>query len=446
MTTPLHVVGQSVPRYDGLGHVTGRTVFTTDRSFPGMLHLKVVRSPLHHAKVRGVDLTDAARVPGFVRALTHADVPHNVYTILGLIGVEPEEEFVLAEDRVRYKGEPIVAIVAETEAAALEAVARVHLDLEELPAVFDVEAALLPGAPLVTHWGNNTFMYEGHPCRRVRYGDVEAGFAQADHIVEGVYNTKPIEHAPTETTAAIAVPEANGRTTVYTNTQALYFSLDNTAIILQVPGSSLHFVGGTIGGGFGGKVDVIVEPLAALAAIKTGRPVKYAYSRAEEMQVSSTRSAWRIYVRDGVMNDGRIVARKVTSYADSGAYSRQTPYALTKHAANAAGPYLIPNVAIDAYCVYTNRVPASAMRGFGVTMASFAIEVQMDKIAEVVGLDPWTIRFLNAYRNGDMKPHRKLAEDATLIETMQAAAELVGHELPADLRAMTSAPRHPGGE
>ena len=446
MTAELHVVGQSVPRSDATGHVTGRTRYTTDNSFPGMLHLKIVRSPVHHARVHGVDLSEAERVPGFVRALTHADVPHNVYTILGLIGVEPEEEFVLAEDRVRYKGEPIVAIVAETEAAALEAVARVRLDLEELPAVFDVEEALRPDAPIVTHWGNNTFMYEGHPCRRVRFGDVEAAFAAADHIVEGVYRTKPIEHAPTETTAAIAVPEANGRYTVYTNTQALYFSLDNTSIILGVPGSQLHFVGGTVGGGFGGKVDVIVEPLATLAAMKTNRPVRYAYSRAEEMQVSSTRSAWRIYVKDGVMADGRIVARRVTSYADCGAYSRQTPYALTKHAANAAGPYAIPNVSIDAYCVYTNNVPASAMRGFGITMASFAIEVQMDKIAEVTGLDPWQVRFRNAYRNGDIKPHRKPTEDATLIETMQAAAELVGHELPPELRAMTSAPRGEGGE
>lgn len=444
MSPALNVVGRSLPRSDGIGHVTGRTQFTTDHVFPGMLHLKIVRSPVHHARIRGVDLSVAERVPGFVRALTHVDVPHNVYTILGLIGVEPEEEFVLAVDRVRYKGEPIVAIIAESEAAAYDAVAAVRLDLEELPAVFDVEEALKPGAPIVTHWGNNTFMYEGHPCRRVRFGDVEAAFATADHIVEGVYNTKPIEQAPTETTACIAVPEANGRYTVYTNTQAVYFSLDNTSIILQVPGNRLHFIGGTVGGGFGGKVDVIVEPLATLASMLTNRPVKYAYSRSEEMQVSSTRAAWRIYVKDGVMNDGRIIARKVTSYADSGAYSRQTPYALTKHAANAAGPYAIPNVSIDAYCVFTNHVPSSAMRGFGITMASFALEVQMDKIAELVGLDPWSVRFLNAYRDGDVKPHRKVMEDATLIETMQAAATLVGHELPAELRAMTSAPRRDG--
>ena len=208
-----------------------------------------------------------------------------------------------------------------------------------------------------------------------------------------------------------------------------------------MPGNRLRFIGGMVGGGFGGKVDVIVEPLATLAAMKTNRPVRYVYSRSEEMQVSSTRSAWKIYVKDGVSGDGRLLARKITSYADSGAYSRQTPYALTKHAANAAGPYAIPNVSIDAYCVYTNRTPTSAMRGFGITMASFAIEVQMDKIAERVGVDPWTIRFLNAYRNGDIKPHRKPAEDATLIETMQAAAALVGHELPEEFRTMTSAPR-----
>ncbi len=438
MTGDLNVVGRSVGRPDGIGHVTGRTIYTGDRTFPRMLHLKMVRSPVHHARLKGIDLSEAERVPGFVGALTARDVPHNRYTILSLIGVEPEEEFVLAEERVRFKGEAIAAILAETEAAALEAVAKVRLDLDELPAVFDVEEALEPGAPIVTHWGNNTFMYEGHPCRRVRFGDVEAAFATADHIVEAVYNTSPIEHAPLETTGCIAVPEANGRFTVYTNTQALYFSLDNTSIILQVPGNRLHFVGGTVGGGFGGKVDVIVEPIATLAAMKTGRPVRFVYSRSEEMQVSSTRSAWRIYLKDGVMADGRIVARKVTSYADSGAYSRQTPYALTKHAANAAGPYAIPNVSIDAYCVFTNRQPTSAMRGFGVTMASFALEVQMDRIAEVVGLDPWTIRFINAYRNGDVKPHRKVVEDATLIETMQAAAELVGHELAPELLAMTS--------
>ncbi len=442
----LNVVGQSVPRRDGMGHVTGKTVYVGDMSFPDMLHLKMVRSPVPHANIRGIDFSEAEKVPGFVMALTAQDVPKNVYTILCLIGVGPDEEPVLADKKVLYQGEQIAAIVAETEEAAMEAVSRVKLDLEELPAVFDVEEALKPGAPILKDWGTNHFIYDyehgqSNAFRKVRFGDVEKGFAEADFIVEGRYQTSPIEHVPTETTGCIAKPEANGRFTVYTNTQALFFTLDNTALILNMPFQNLHFVGGTVGGGFGGKVDVIVEPIATLAAMKTGRPVKYVYSREEEMHASSTRSAWRMYFKDGVMKDGRIVARQVTTYADSGAYNRHTPYAVTKHAANAAGPYRIPNVSIDAYCVYTNRQPSSAMRGFGVTPASFAIEVQMDKIAETVGLDPWTIRFINAYHDGDMKPHRKVVEDATLIEVMQAAAEMVGHDLPKEFKQMHSGNR-----
>jgi len=280
--------------------------------------------------------------------------------------------------------------------------------------------------------------------RQVRFGDVEQGFAQADIIVESRFQSRPIEHAPTETTGCIAVPEADGRITVYTNTQALFFSLDNTALILGVPFEKLHFVGGTVGGGFGGKVDVIVEPMAALAAIKTGRPVKFKFSREEEMIASSPRGAWRFYYKDGVMKDGRIIARQITTYADAGAYNRHTPYAVTKHAANAAGPYNIANVKIDAYCVFTNKTPSSAMRGFGVTMSTWAIEQQMDKIAAVVGVDPWTIRFINAYKNGDVKPHRKVVEDATLIEVMQAAAEMAGVDLPDTFKQMSSMERSHG--
>lgn len=440
----LHAVGQSIKRRDGLGHVTGKTVFIDDIKFRDMLHLKMVRSPLPHARIKGIDFSEAEKVPGFVRALTYKDVPKNIYTILTLIGVGPDEEPVLAEDEVRYQGEQIAAIIAETEEAAMEAVGQVKLDLEELPAVFDVEEALKPDAPILKHWGTNYFVYEGHHCRRVRYGDVEKGFAEADLIIEERYQTSPIEHAPTETTGCVVKPEADGRYTVYTNTQALFFTLDNAALILEIPFNKLHMVGGTVGGGFGGKVDVIVEPIAILASMKTGRPVRYVYMRDEEMRVSSTRGAWRMFYKDGVMKDGRIVARQVTTYADAGAYNRHTPYAVTKHAANAAGPYNIPNVSIDAHCVYTNRQPGSAMRGFAVTPASFALEVQMDKIAETIGMDPWEIRFINAYRNGDIKPHRKVVEDATLIETMQAAAEMVDFELPEKLKAMHSNDREGG--
>ena len=195
---------------------------------------------------------------------------------------------------------------------------------------------------------------------------------------------------------------------------------------------------GTVGGGFGGKVDVMVEPIACIAAQLTNRPVKFVYSREEEMQVSSPRAAERITIKDGVMNDGRIVARQVTLRVDAGAYSRHTPYGTTKAAAHMPGPYTIPNVWVDAHCVYTNRTPSSAMRGFGVTIGDFALESQMDRIAQDLGVDPLVLRLRNAYRDGDMKAHRKVVEGAALIEVMQRAADLVGHELPAESRELSS--------
>jgi CO/xanthine dehydrogenase Mo-binding subunit len=218
------------------------------------------------------------------------------------------------------------------------------------------------------------------------------------------------------------VPDQNNRLTCYTGTQAIFFTLDNASIILDVPGQRLHFIGGTAGGGFGGKVDCIVEPIALLAAMLTGRPVAFIYNRYEEMQISSARAAERIYIKDGLTKDGRIVARQVRCYLDSGAYSRHSPYGAQKAAAHFPGPYTIPNVEIDCYCVYTNRTPSSAMRGFGVTIADFALEVQMDKLARTIGMDPLEFRFLNAYRDGDMKAHRQLTEGAALIECMQEAS------------------------
>ena len=438
---PLMVVGTTVPRVDARGHVTGRTQFYEDVSFPGMLHLKMVRSTRHHALIRAVDAAPAMAVPGVVRVLTHKDVPANWYTILRLIGVEPNDEPVLPEDRVLFLGEQICAVLAETPAAAAEGAAAVVVDYEDLPAVFDVEEALRPETPAIKPHGKNHFVYEGHHCRRIRFGDVEKGFAAADRIFEHRYPSSPIEHAPTETTGCIVKPEGSGRFTVHSNTQALFFTLDNMALILGLPFGKLRLVGGTVGGGFGGKVDVIVEPIATLAAMLTGRPVKYAYTRAEEMQVSSPRAAERIYIRDGVMNDGRIVARKVTLYVDAGAYSRHTPYGTTKAAAHMPGPYSIPNVHVDAHCVYTNRTPSSAMRGFGVTIGDFALEVQMDRIAEALGIDPFELRLINAYRDGDTKAHRKTVEGAALVEVVQEAARITGRGLPRRFQAMSSLTR-----
>jgi len=434
----LRVVGTSVPRADALGHVTGRTQYFEDLLLADCLHLKMHRSERHHALLKKVDVSGAYEVPGVVAVLTHEDVPENWYTVLRLIGVEPNDEPVLPEDRVLYKGEAIVAVVAESEEAAREGAARVRVEYEDLPAVLDMESALAEGAPVIKPHGANCFIYEGHPCRRIRFGNVEQAFAEADHVFEWRYESQPIEHATVETTGCIVVPQANGRLKIHSDTQACFFTLDNTALILGGPFNRLQLVGGTVGGGFGGKVDVIVEPIACLAALKTNRPVKYVYSRLEEMQVSSTRSAEIFVVKDGVMEDGRIVARKVTCYMEAGAYTGHTTYGVTKCAAHMPGPYNIPNVWFDGYCVYTNRTPTGPMRGFGVTNADFALETQMDRIARELGMDPLELRLRNAYRDGDLKAHRKVTEGAALVEVIQRAAELVGHELPEELARMSS--------
>jgi CO/xanthine dehydrogenase Mo-binding subunit len=217
----LHELGQSLQRSDVPNHVTGRTVY-------------------HHARIKGIDTSEAEKHPGVARVLTAKDVPHNVYTILILIQVGPEDETVLATDKVRFKGEAVVAVLADSERAAQEAAAKVKVDYEVLPAVFDMEEALKEGAPLVNEYhGQNYYRYDSGASRKVRFGDVEAGFAQADHILEQTYTSSPIEQAPTETTGCIVAPEGNDRFTCYTNTQAMFFTLDNTSIILQMPASCI---------------------------------------------------------------------------------------------------------------------------------------------------------------------------------------------------------------
>jgi CO/xanthine dehydrogenase Mo-binding subunit len=436
----LKEIGKGTQRQDMLGHVTATSRFFDDHKVPGLLHLKVLRSPHHHARIRSIDISAAEHAPGVRRVIRGADVPVNLNTLLSLLDFGKDDEPSLAVGKVRYRGEPVVAVIADSEREAYEASARIKVDYEPLPAVFDVEEALKPGAPVVNEvYPKNTFVYYGkYDHQKIRYGDVEKAFATADHVLEQRYQMSPIEHAPTETNGSIAAPDTDGRYTVYTGTQALFFSLDTAAKILNLPSNKLHFVGGTVGGGFGGKVDTITEPLAILGAMLTGRPVRYVLNREEEMQFGPPRGAERIYIKDGVMKDGRIVARRVTSYFDSGAYTRLSSYAAVKCAAHIPGPYTIPNVHADVYCVFTNRTPSTAMRGFGVTGVDFALEVQMDKLAHLIGLDPAEFRILNAYRDGDMKAHRREAKNCALIECVQVAAEKAKWPIREEFKRMSS--------
>jgi CO/xanthine dehydrogenase Mo-binding subunit len=443
----LNEIGKPTRRQDITGHVTGRSPFYDDHLFEGLLHMRCVRSPHHAARVRRIDTGAAERMPGVVRILTGRDVPRNLNTLLSLLDFGLDDEPVLSTDRVRYRGEPVAAVIATSEARAREAVAKVVVEWEPLPHVLDVEEAIRPGAPTVLDiYPGNRFVYHGkYDHQKLRYGDVEAAFRHADHVVEGRYQMSPIEQAPIETCGAIAAPEQNGRYVCYTSTQALFFSLATSSKVLEMPSSRLHFIGGTVGGGFGGKVDSIHEPLAILGTMLTGRPCKYMWDREEEMQVGAPRGAERWYLKDGVMRDGRIVARQFTGYFDSGAYTRLSSYAIIKGVGHLPGPYTIPNVSANVYCVYTNRTPATAMRGFGITGVDFAIEAHMDKVAEAVGMNPIELRILNAYRDGDMKAHRRLAKNCALIECCQVVAEKAGVKLSPAMLAAASR-RDGGGE
>ena len=420
----LKEIGKPTIRQDILGHVTGRTPYYDDHLFDGLLHMRAVRSPHHHAEIRSIDTSAAETMPGVRRVATAKDVPHNLNTLLSLINFGRDDEPLCAHDKVRYLGETVAWVIADTERQARDACAKIRVDYNVLPHVLDVEEALTPNAPVVNEvYPNNSFDYHAkYDHQKLRFGDVNAAFARADHVIEAEYQMSPIEQAPIETCGAIAAPETNDRFVCHTNTQALFFSLGTTAKLMNIASSRLHFIGGTAGGGFGGKVDSIVEPTAVLGAMLTGRPVKFAWDRYEEMQVGAPRGGERWRLKDGVMNDGTIIAREFTGFFDSGAYMRLSPYAIIKGTGHLPGPYSIPNVASNVYCCITNRTPATAMRGFGITAVDFAIECQMDRVADTVSMNPVELRILNAYRDGDMKAHRRKAKNTALIECCQVAA------------------------
>jgi CO/xanthine dehydrogenase Mo-binding subunit len=434
-------VGARLPRYDGVAHVTGRTTFVDDVRVPGTLWAKALRSPLPHAAITGLDTSKAEALKGVRGVITHRDVPLNVYGHLSALGI-PADEPLLAEDDVRYEGQPIALVAAEDEETAREAVEAIEIDFEERPALLDVRTAADPDAPVIHQWGNWYPHFENEMDRRqIRKGSIEWAFEHADVVVQGVYRPAAIEHCPVEPQTALVVPEPSGRLTIYSCTQALYFSMGVVAAHLQVPLNKLKFVGGTVGGGFGGKVDTATETMTALLALKTGRPVKWRWTREEEFLCSSTRAPWHMEIADAVTSDGWILGRKMLTLHDSGAYARFSPYGLTKHSFHHTGAYTIPNLHFDGYVVFTNRVPTTAMRGFGVTSVSFAVETHMSRVADVLGIDPLEIRLKNANRIGDTSPNGVVYTDPSTVPTIQAIAEAIGHELPAEYRTMTRDPR-----
>jgi CO/xanthine dehydrogenase Mo-binding subunit len=433
----MKAVGARLPRYDGLAHVTGRTQYVDDVRVHGTLWTKALRSPHHHAGIVALDTAAAEAMPGVHAVITHDDVPKNVYGHLEALGV-PADEPLLAEDEVRWKGQPIAAVAADSEEIALAAVEAIKVEFEEREPVFDIRTAADPDSPTFHQWGALYPHFGPHNHRRVRKGDVEWAFDAADAIVEGVYRPQAIEHMPLETQVSLAVPEASGRLTIYSCTQAMYFSMGVVAAHLQWPLSKLKFVGGTVGGGFGGKVDTATETITSLLAIKSHRPVKWRFTREEEFLTSSTRAPWHIEIKDAVTKDGWILGRRMLTLHDAGAYARFSPYGLTKHAFHHTGAYTIPNVRFDGFVVFTNRVPTTAMRGFGVTSVSLAVETHMERVAEQLGMSSIELRLKNANRVGDTTANRVVMQDPSTVPVTLAAAKETGFELGDEYWEMTS--------
>ena len=424
-------VGKPVLRYDGIGHVTARTTYVDDVQKPGMLWMKVLTSPVHKGIIRRLDTSAAEKMPGVAGVLTAKDVPGaNAY---GLIPDQP----VFTPELIRFQGERIAAVAAVDEDTAMEALEKIRLDVEEKTPVFDPLEAMKPGAPLVRPEGN-VFQFDSGPTRKIRLGDVEKGFREADFIVEGQYTNRMNDHAPLEPQVSVAYIDETDRLAIHTVSQDLYFHLGFLAAVFNLPMNKIRYIGGTVGGGFGAKNDIHCDHVAGLMALKIRKPVKYALTRAEETLTTTKRGAWIFTFKDGVKKDGRIVARQVTTLHDTGAYSGMGPYVVDKNAILVAGPFFIPHIKVDGTCVYTNKPPASSMRGFGIINGTSAEELQMDRIAETIGMDPWEIRFVNAWRDGDLGATQFKVVAAGLIEAMKRAAELAGVNLPARLKAMSS--------
>ena len=424
-------IGKSVPKYDGLGHVTGRTVYVSDVKMPGTLTCKVLRCPYHKARIKSLDVSEAKKMPGVHAVITREDVPYNRFAMV-------PDNHVLAEEITRYRGQPVAAVAAVSKEAALDALAKIRVEYEELTPVFDPEEALKPDAPQVRPEGN-IHLFDGvSPVRRVRRGDVEKGFAEADFIVEGRYTTPCQKHAPIECTSTLAYVDESGKLVLYSKTQGLYFAMGDLANVFQLPMNKIKPVGNTIGGSFGVGNSVATDHIAGLLALKTGKPVRYQLTREEQMMFTIIQTPWVFRIKDGVRKDGKIVAREMHIIHDCGAFTELGLYATEKNANLVAGPNLIENLAIDSQMVYTNKMPSRSRRGFGVNVGQFADQVHLDRVARACGKSPMEIRFINAFHEGNKAHVGNVLRAVSTIETLQGVADMAGIPLDETYRKMSS--------
>lgn len=406
-----NAVGRRLPRVDARLQVTGQMRFTGDIRLPGMLHIKFLRSRFPHARILDLDISRAAKAPGIAAIVTAADVPFNG------MGAFRQDQPVLAGDRVRYLGDPVVAVAGETEMDAVRALDLIDVRYEELPAVFDPVRALEPGAPAL-HAGGNLLARQGLRC-----GDVESALASSHLVVEETYRTQVIEQCALETQIVVVDPTAIEGLTIYTPSSKPFAIRTEVARVLDVDPIDLRVVGVSAGGAFGGKSDAWLEPAAAVVATRTGRPVTAKLTRGEEFFASTVRHPVVMRYRTGVNARGRILARQVRLILDTGPYSCLGETTLRKSALMCAGPYRIPNIDVEGMLVYTNNSVSSAMRGFGVPQACFAWESHTETIARRLEMDSIRFRMLNAFESGDVTPGGQTLTNVGLKATVRQALE-----------------------
>jgi CO/xanthine dehydrogenase Mo-binding subunit len=425
----LRQIGKPLRKVDAMGKAVGATVYAGDFSMPRMLHAKVFRSSKVSAKILRLDVSKARSLPGVVCILTGADVP-NARLVSDMPGQTGQKQRkgsdvpVLAQDVVHFYGEPIALVAAETLEIAEKALKLIEIEYEPLPGVYDPLEAMEPGAPILYPPDNIVSRW------KIRKGNVDFGFEQADLIVENTFRVPFQEHAYLEPEAGVAWIDERGVITIRVSTQVVEH-FRSIARALGIPQNKIHIQGTMVGGGFGGKEDITVEIYLALLAMHTSRPVKLVYTREESFLAHSKRHPYIITHRTGVKRNGLITASRIEMISDSGAYPYLSPYVLLYSVVMAPGPYRIDNLHVDAYSVATNNPYTSAFRGFGGPQACFAYEQQMDCIAEQLGLDPFEVRRINYVKTGDTTATGQVIEGAAwLEETATRAASALGDKTP----------------
>ncbi|MGZ3637201.1 MAG: xanthine dehydrogenase family protein molybdopterin-binding subunit, partial [Ktedonobacterales bacterium] len=408
------VIGASLSRPDALGKVTGSRAYPADLIRPGMLHLQVVFAQRTHARIVALDTSEAEAWSGVVAVLTAGDVPYNRY------GLIDDDQPVLCEDVVRFEGDRVAVVVAETKEAARAAAARIAVTFEDLPAVTDPLAALDPDAPLV-HAGRESNVLLHVPIHK---GNVSRALAEADVVVHGDFSTSWQEHAYLQPEAGIAYVDEEGSLVVEAAGQWLHEDRRQIAKILQLPEEQVIVRYPAIGGAFGGREDLSMQQLLAVAAWKLKRPVALQWSREESMVAHHKRHPFVIHCTWGATRDGRITAVEARLYADGGAYA-STSVEVTKCATLfASGCYEIANISVDGYAVYTNNIPCGAFRGFGAPQAHFAAESMVDRLAEALGMEPAEVRRRNIYHEGSLEPtQHPLPEGVSAPEVLERCVE-----------------------